>query len=159
MWRGAALAAVRGSRMGDAKCSACDLLAGGHASPGGIVWREGGFALHALDGPSPLPGWLVLTAERHARALYDLDAASTAALGAVAQRVMRAQREVLGAEHVYLFAIGDVLHHAHFHLVPRYAATPERLRGRAAFEARPEELQAAEELAAAARLVGEALGG
>ena len=125
--------------------------------PGGIVWREAGLALHALDGPSPLPGWLVLTAERHARALYDLDAAAAAALGPLAQRVMRAQRAVLGAEHVYLFAIGDVLHHAHFHLVPRYAATPERLRGRGAFEARPEDARPAAELAAAARLVGEAL--
>jgi len=145
--------------MGDARCNACDLIAGGHSAPGGVVWREGGFALHSLDAPSPLPGWLVLTAERHARALYDLDAASTGALGPVAQRVMRAQREALGAEHVYLFAIGDVLQHAHFHLVPRYAATPDRLRGRGAFEARPEEMRPAEELAAAARLVGEALRG
>jgi diadenosine tetraphosphate (Ap4A) HIT family hydrolase len=145
--------------MGDARCAACDLLVGGHSVPGGILWREGGFALHALDGPSPLPGWLVLTAERHARALYDLDTAATGALGTVAQRVMRAQREALGAEHVYLFAIGDVLHHAHFHLVPRYAATPDRLRGRGAFEGRPEDLRPAEELAAAARLVGEALRG
>jgi diadenosine tetraphosphate (Ap4A) HIT family hydrolase len=125
--------------------------------PGGILWRGEGLALHALDGPSPLPGWLVLTAERHARALYDLDPVAAGALGTVAQRVMRAQREALGAEHVYLFAIGDVLHHAHFHLVPRYAATPDRLRGRGAFEARAEDLRPAEELAAAARLVGEAL--
>jgi diadenosine tetraphosphate (Ap4A) HIT family hydrolase len=145
--------------MGDTRCTACDLLAGARQVPGGILRREGGFALHALDGPSALPGWLVLTAERHCRALYDLDAASTAALGPLAQRVMRAQREALGAEHVYLFAIGDLLRHAHFHLVPRYAATPERLRGRGAFEARPEDLRPAEELAAAARLVGEALGG
>jgi len=127
--------------------------------PGGLVRREGGFVLHALDGASPLPGWMVLTAERHARALYDLDPAATAALGPLVQRVMQAQRTALGAEHVYLFAIGDLLHHAHFHLVPRYAATPERLRGRGAFEGRPEDMRPAEELAAAARLVGEALGG
>jgi diadenosine tetraphosphate (Ap4A) HIT family hydrolase len=144
--------------MGDLTCPACDLISGKRPVAGGVVWRGGGFALHALDGPSPLPGWLVLTAERHARALYDLDAAATAALGPLAQRVMRAQREALGAEHVYLFAIGDVLHHAHFHLVPRYAATPDRLRGRGAFEGRPEDLRPAGELAAAARLVGEALG-
>jgi diadenosine tetraphosphate (Ap4A) HIT family hydrolase len=145
--------------MGDASCGACDLLAGGHDVPGGIVWRQGGLALHALDGPSPLPGWLVLTADRHARALYDLDAAATAALGPLVQRIMRAQREVLGAEHVYLFALGDVLHHAHVHLVPRYAATPDRLRGRGAFEGLPGDMRGAAELAAAARLVGEALGG
>lgn len=145
--------------MGDASCNACDLVAGARQVPGGVLWREGGLVLHALDGGSPLPGWLVLTAERHARALYDLDPAATAALGPLAQRVMRAQRDALGAEHVYLFAIGDVLHHAHVHLVPRYASTPDRLRGRGAFEARPEDLRPAEELAAAARLVAEALGG
>ena len=144
--------------MGDTRCTACDLLAGARLVPGGIVWRGGGLALHALDGPCPLPGWLVLTAERHARALYDLDAEAAAALGPVAQRVMSLQRTILGAEHAYLFAIGDALHHAHFHLVPRYAATPDRLRGRGAFEARPEDMRPAEELAAAARLVGEAMG-
>lgn len=145
--------------MGDARCSACDLVGGVRQVPGGVVRREGGFVLHALDGGSPLPGWLVLTAERHARALYDLDPVATAALGPLVQRVMQAQRAVLGAEHVYLFAIGDVLHHAHVHLVPRYASTPDRLRGRGAFEARPEDLRPAEELAAAARLVGEEMGG
>jgi len=143
--------------MGDARCKACDLLTGARAVPGGIILREGGFALHGLDGPSPLPGWLVLTAERHARALHDLDPAATAALGPLAQRVMRAQRAALGAEHVYLFGIGDVLRHCHLHLVPRYAATPDRLRGRGAFDARPDEARPDEELAAAARLVAEVL--
>lgn len=144
--------------MGGERCTACDLLNGTRTVPGGLLLREGGLVLHALDGPSPLPGWLVLTAERHCRALHDLDAGATAALGPLAQRVMRAQRAALGAEHVYLFLIGDLLHHAHFHLVPRYAGTPERLRGRGAFEGRPEEARPAEELAAAARLVAEVLG-
>jgi len=143
--------------MGDARCSACDLLAGARSVPGGLLLRQGGFALHALDGPSPIPGWLVLTAERHCRAVADLDPEAAAALGPLVQRVMRAQRSALQAEHVYLFAIGDQLLHAHLHLVPRYASTPGRLRGRGCFEARPEDLRPAEELAAAARLVAEAL--
>jgi diadenosine tetraphosphate (Ap4A) HIT family hydrolase len=144
--------------MTERPCTACDLLAGRRSVPGGLVWRGGGLALHALDGPCPIPGWLVLTAERHCRALHDLDAEAAAHLGPIAQRVAAAQRELLGAEHVYAFAIGDVLHHFHLHLVPRYAATPQRLRGRGAFDATPADAVAAEELAAAARLVGEALG-
>jgi len=144
--------------MGDLTCPACDLVAGKRPVPGGLVWRGGGLALHALDGPCPLPGWLVLTAERHCRAWYDLDDLAAGSLGEVTRRVMRAQREVLGAEHVYAFAIGDVLHHFHLHLVPRYAATPARLRGRGCFEAAPEEARPPEELAAAARLVGDAIG-
>jgi diadenosine tetraphosphate (Ap4A) HIT family hydrolase len=99
----------------------------------------------------------VLTSERHARAFYDLEAAELAALGPLAARVMRAQRAALGAEHVYAFAIGDVLRHFHLHLVPRYADTPERLRGRRCFEATPADLLPAEEIEAAARAVAAAL--
>ena len=70
---------------------------------------------------------------------------------------MRAQREALGAEHVYAFAIGDVLRHFHLHLVPRYADTPERLRGRRCFEGTSSDALAEAELAAAARRVAAAL--
>jgi len=123
----------------DPRCSACRIASGQELPPGGVVHRESGLLLHALHGPSPLPGWLVLTSEVHVRAWPDLPAPSLAALGPLAARVMKAQRHVLGAEHVYAFAIGDVVQHFHLHLVPRYAATPDRLRGRGAFEARPEE--------------------
>jgi diadenosine tetraphosphate (Ap4A) HIT family hydrolase len=144
--------------MGDLTCPACDLISGKRPVPGGVLWRGGGFALHALDGASPLEGWLLLTAERHCRAWYDLDAEAAAALGSVAQRVMRAQREVLGAEHVYAFAIGDVLPHFHLHLVPRYAETPVRLRGRGCFEGTADDMLPEARLAVAARRVGGALG-
>jgi len=143
--------------MSEVICTACELLAGRRSVPGDLVWRGGGLALHALDGPCPIPGWMVLTAERHCRALYDLDEEAATALGLVAQQVMRAQRQALGAEHVYAFAIGDVLQHFHLHLVPRYAGTPQRLRGRGAFDAAPAEARPEAELAAAARLVAEAL--
>ncbi len=115
--------------------------------------------LHAIADPSPIPGWLVLTSERHARAWYDLDDAELAALGPLAARVMAAQRAALGAEHVYAFAIGDVLHHFHLHLVPRYADTPERLRGRRCFEATAADFLPDDEVAAAAAAVARALGG
>ena len=88
-----------------------------------------------MAGPSPVPGWVVISSERHVRALYDLDEPTARELGAFAARVMRAQRQALGAEHAYAFAIGDVLRHFHLHLVPRYRDTPPasvgpgRLRG------------------------------
>jgi histidine triad (HIT) family protein len=138
-------------------CLACDVVRGARALPGGVLLREGGFALHVLADPSPLRGWLVLTSERHARAWYDLPPAELAALGPLAARVMAAQRSALGADHVYAFAIGDVLRHFHLHLVPRYADTPERLRGRRCFEGRPEDLVAEEQVAQAARKVADAL--
>jgi diadenosine tetraphosphate (Ap4A) HIT family hydrolase len=125
--------------------------------PGGILHREGGFALHALAGPSPLAGWLVLTSERHARGWYDLEEAELRQLGPLAARVMKAQRTALHAEHVYAFAIGDLVQHFHLHLVPRYSDTPERLRGRGCFEGRPEDMHPEGLLASAAVRVLEAL--
>jgi diadenosine tetraphosphate (Ap4A) HIT family hydrolase len=141
----------------DPSCSACRIASGHELPPGGLVYRESGLLLHALHGPSPLPGWLVLTSEVHVRAWPDLPAPSLAALGPLAARVMRAQRRVLGAEHVYAFAIGDVVRHFHLHLVPRFAATPDHLRGRGAFDARPEEALAPALLADAAQRVASAL--
>jgi diadenosine tetraphosphate (Ap4A) HIT family hydrolase len=144
---------------GERSCLACEIVSGARALPGGILLREGGLVLHVLADPAPLRGWLVLTSERHARAWYDLDARALGVLGPLAARVMAAQRSALGAEHVYAFAIGDVLRHFHLHLVPRYEDTPERLRGRRCFEARPEDSLPEAEVVRAARAVADALRG
>ena len=140
-------------------CLACRIVAGEARPAGGIVWRGDGFTVHASADPSPIPGWLVLTSDRHARALYDLTSAELAGIGPVTARVMNAQRGALGAEHVYAFALGDVLRHFHLHLVPRFADTPSRLRGRGAFEARPEEALPAWRVVAAAEAVRRAMVG
>ncbi len=140
-------------------CIACEIASGARRTPGGLLLRDGGFVLHALADPSPLRGWLVLTSERHARAWADLDAAALATLGPLAARVMTAQRTVLGAEHVYAFSIGDLVRHFHLHLVPRYADTPERLRGRRCFEATPEDMLEDGDVETAARAIGDALRG
>ncbi|HYS83165.1 MAG TPA: HIT family protein [Anaeromyxobacteraceae bacterium] len=140
-------------------CLACRIVMGEARPAGGVVWRGEGLTVHASADPSPIPGWLVLTSDRHARALYDLTPAELAAVGPVAARVMNAQRSALGAEHVYAFALGDVLRHFHLHLVPRFADTPSRLRGRGAFDARPEEALPAWRVVAAAEAVRRAMVG
>lgn len=139
-------------------CPACSFVSRENRPPGGILLREGGFLLHGIAGPTPVPGWAVLTSERHVRGVYELSDDEWRALGPLIARVMRAQKSALGAEHVYLFAIGDVLHHAHLHLVPRYADTPERLRGRGAFDARPEEHLSADQVERALETLRLALG-
>jgi len=141
----------------DDPCSACRIARGEQRPPGGILWRSGGLALHALADPTPIAGWLVLTSERHARAWYDLRGEELTALGPAAARAMAAQRDALGAEHVYAFAIGDQLLHFHLHLVPRYADTPQRFRGRGCFEARPEDALPAWRVVAAIEAVRRAL--
>ncbi len=143
----------------DESCIACGIVRGASVPPGGILLRRGGFALHALADPSPLPGWLVLTSERHARAWVDLREEELAALGPLAAQVMAAQRAALGAEHVYAFAIGDAVRHFHLHLVPRYPGTPERLRGRRCFDGAADDMRPGPELERAARAVAARLGG
>jgi diadenosine tetraphosphate (Ap4A) HIT family hydrolase len=140
-------------------CLACAIVRGERRPPGGVVWRGDGLVLHGLADPSPLPGWLVLTTERHARGLYDLDDRELRALGPAAAAAMRAQRAALGAEHVYALALGDVLLHFHLHLVPRFADTPPRLRGRGAFDAAPADARPPEEIERAAAMVAAALAG
>lgn len=138
-------------------CVACEIARGALRPPGGVLLREGGLVLHAVADRTPLRGWLVLTAERHAHALDHLAPETLAALGPLAARVVAAQRAALGAEHVCAFSIGEAVRHFHLHLVPRYADTPERLRGRRCFEGRPEDLLAEGEVEQAALAVAAAL--
>ncbi|MDP1823974.1 MAG: HIT family protein [Archangium sp.] len=130
-------------------CTACQFV----AESARVLLRRDGFILHAITQPTPVRGWLVLTSERHARAWYDLTAEEAAAVGALAREVMQAQLESLHAEHVYAFAIGDVLQHFHLHLVPRFATTPAHHRGRAAFDAPAAEAISEAEAAGAANEV------
>lgn len=132
-------------------CAGCEL------DPSKVLLRRKGFLLHAVNQPTPVKGWLVLTSERHARAWYDLTPEEAAAIGPLARDVMQAQLRALNAEHVYALALGDILQHFHLHLVPRYAGTPAHHRGRAAFDAPVSEAIAPAEVDAAAQAVKDGL--
>ncbi|HYH95282.1 HIT family protein [Hyalangium sp.] len=138
-------------------CLGCAIVSGATRPVGGIIARAPGLVLHGVAAPSPVPGWVVISSERHARALYDLEEAEARELGTFAARVMRAQRQALGAEHAYAFAMGDVLRHFHLHLVPRFPDTPRHLWGRAVFDAPPSDHRPPEELEAAAKTLAAAL--
>ncbi|MBL9086681.1 MAG: HIT family protein [Planctomycetia bacterium] len=138
-------------------CPACELVAGRRAPPGGVLARADGIVVHAVDAPTPVAGWVVLTPEVHVRAVHDLDAATHARLFAWAHRVARAQRDALGAAHGYVVVFGEVLLHAHVHVIPRYADTPDRLRGPRVFQAGPDDARPLAEVEAAARTLRAAL--
>jgi histidine triad (HIT) family protein len=140
-------------------CLACQLVSCEVTVPGGILLRRDGFILHAVAQPTPVKGWLVLTSERHARAWYDLTPSESAAVGPLAREVMQAQLKVLGAEHVYALALGDVLQHFHLHLLPRFASTPAHHRGRPAFDAPASDAISQSEVEAAALAIRSTLGG
>jgi diadenosine tetraphosphate (Ap4A) HIT family hydrolase len=134
-------------------CVACDIVAGRIVPPGGTLLRADGLHLHGVFGPTPVAGWVVLTVARHVRCLADLTDDEAASLGRLAARVQRAQRDVLGAETAYAVSLGEVVRHLHLHLIPRYATTPERLRGPRIFQSLPADaIPAAEQERAVARL-------
>ena len=130
-------------------CPACRLVSEEERPPGGVLLRTEHFILHAVAGPTPLAGWVVLTAVEHVRGIYQLSDDALGALGPLMKRAMQAQREALGAVHAYSFSIGDLLLHAHMHLVPRYADTVAERWGRGAFEFAPTEALGSQEVESA----------
>jgi diadenosine tetraphosphate (Ap4A) HIT family hydrolase len=84
-----------------------------------------------------IPGWLVVSAARHRRALHDLSLAEFAELGELLPRLTAALHAVLGSEKEYvaMFAEAAGFEHVHFHVVPRSADWPQELRGPEVFRA------------------------
>jgi diadenosine tetraphosphate (Ap4A) HIT family hydrolase len=66
-------------------CLACAIVRGEVRPAGGVIWRGHGFVVHGLADPSPLRGWLVVSSERHVRALDHLAEAELARLGPLAR--------------------------------------------------------------------------
>lgn len=138
-------------------CVQCDVVSGAKTPAGGLVLETPHFVAHALLGPSPLRGWVVLAPKRHARWWWELSEDESRELGPLAKQLFEAQRSALGAVHGYAFAIGDVLDHMHLHLVPRFADTPKALWGRAAFDAEPRLHLPEDSAAEAARQIARAV--
>lgn len=108
-------------------CFICEKHRRGDAAQGGVLFEDELVYVghtHALDGPTAYRGYLMVEPKRHAPGLGDLTDQEAEAIGRVTNRVARAQREVLGAEHVYSFVYGDGVPHLHVHLAPRYPGTP-----------------------------------
>lgn len=78
-----------------------------------------------------MPGWLVLVPRRHVEAVSELSEEEAAAMGLWQQRLSCALRDVLGCMKTYVaqFAEAEGFAHVHFHIVPRSADLPKRLRG------------------------------
>lgn len=118
-------------------CPICRAHAGEPAPVGGFVWEEP-LVVASLRRPEPAGriyrGSAFVETRRHARGFADCTPDEAAALGRVGARVAAALRTVLGAAHVYAWMLGDLVHHAHLHLVPRHAGTPAALRGFAVAE-------------------------
>jgi len=81
------------------------------------------------NGVPATQGHLLIEPRRHITDLGDLTEAEARTLGTMISQGSRLIREKLGAEHVYVFRINDLVPHLHFHLVPRYPGTPREVWG------------------------------
>jgi diadenosine tetraphosphate (Ap4A) HIT family hydrolase len=111
--------------LGVEACMACDVLEGRLEAPGGTILRERGWILDHSLSPCLLRGWLILNPERHVEQVAELTPEESASLGPLIQRASRALMVALGAERVYVVSMGEVVHHVHIYLVPRYPEMPQ----------------------------------
>lgn len=70
------------------------------------------------------PGWVVLVLKRHARELFELDAAERAAMMDDVVRVARVLDATFSPRKINYACLGNQVPHVHWHVVPRLSADP-----------------------------------
>ncbi|MEX2547041.1 MAG: HIT family protein [Chloroflexota bacterium] len=104
-------------------CFTCEVNAGQRLPPGGTIYEdEYWVADHGM--PGLVRGYIVLKPKRHVHELADLLPPEAETLGIAAQRLLGAMRIALAPERIYVCSFAEVVHHLHFHLLPRYADMP-----------------------------------
>ncbi|SEO62281.1 HIT family protein [Paenibacillus sp. OV219] len=110
-------------------CFICSKHRGDIKSAGGVIYENEHLSVSHMgiggENQSVYLGYLIVEAKRHARGLGDLTDEEAGAVFVATNRMSRALREKLQAEHVYSYVRGDAVPHFHMHLIPRYAGTPE----------------------------------
>jgi histidine triad (HIT) family protein len=107
-------------------CFICQKHRGEFILPGGAMYEDHlvyAGHIHNDQGPTYL-GYLMAELKRHTPGLAEQTNEEAQALGLLVARLSRALKASEGAEHVYLFVLGDHVPHLHIHVVPRYPGTP-----------------------------------
>jgi histidine triad (HIT) family protein len=125
----------------DADCIFCKIVAG--AIPGARVYESGG-CLAFLDIAPVHPGHVLVMPKGHYPTLMDIPPELGAELTDTLSRVGRAVMEATAADGLNLMqnnyeAAGQVVHHAHFHLIPRHSGDGLTLWPQSAYE-NPDEM-------------------
>lgn len=106
-------------------CEICELLT---TTPlGGWVLRADGWSACVFPGRE-VPGSLVVSLDEHVVGLVNLPPSAQATFGPVAVRLGNAVQRAIGAERVYVVALGESYPHFHYLLAGRTPDRPERLR-------------------------------
>lgn len=103
----------------EVECLSCALTSGVIEPDGGTIFETKYFHAHQ-DVAYPIEGLVILASKRHLTCLDELDQEEKLDYIHVLTKIRKAQREVLGIEHVYYFYNEDTTHHFHIWMVPRY---------------------------------------
>jgi len=121
-------------------CFVCTKHMLGDRAPGGVLYRdELVYAGHVytMGDEAAYRGHLVVEPRRHVEGFGLLTHDEAERVGRVANELAAVLRAKLGADHVYVWAVGGAPEsertpaHLHVHLVPRYPGTPLEYQGAA----------------------------
>lgn len=103
----------------EVECLSCALTSGLVEPDGGVVVETEHFHAHQ-DVAYPIKGLIILASKRHVTCLDELTEAEKLDYIHILSKIRKAQRDVLGIDHVYYFYNEDTTHHFHTWMVPRY---------------------------------------
>jgi diadenosine tetraphosphate (Ap4A) HIT family hydrolase len=95
-------------------CAICKML--DSAAPEEIVIDTDLYRGHTVF---DAPGWVMVSAKRHAEGIWGLTDAEASAFGVIANQLARVMRAEANAERVHLLAQGEHVLHFHAILIPR----------------------------------------
>lgn len=103
----------------EVECLSCALTSGLIEPVGGVVYETEYFHAHQ-DVAYPIKGLIIVASKRHITCLDELTETEKTDYINILTKIRKAQREVLGIQHVYYFYNEDTTHHFHMWMVPRY---------------------------------------
>lgn len=98
-------------------CIFCKIAKG--EIPSYKVYEDQDF-LAFLDITPRNPGHTLVITKKHFRWVWDVDDRTTEKQGTVVKKIANALKKAFGTEFVVSFTIGEEVHHAHIHIVPRH---------------------------------------
>ncbi|MGZ9816036.1 HIT family protein [Peribacillus simplex] len=127
----------------EVECLSCALTSGEVEAEGGVIVESEYFHAHQ-DVAYPIKGLVILASKRHFKCFDEINKPEKVDYINLLSKIRKAQREILGIEHVYYFYNEDTTHHFHTWMVPRYEWMYEF--GRSVESVRPVLLQARKRL-------------
>ncbi|MCA1029580.1 diadenosine tetraphosphate hydrolase [Bacillus timonensis] len=103
----------------EVECLSCALTSGLVEPEGGVIVETEHFHAHQ-DVAYPIKGLVIVASKRHVTCLDELTEEERFEYITLLSTIRKAQRDVLGIEHVYYFYNEDTTHHFHTWMVPRY---------------------------------------